>query len=705
MGNRGRRLWPPGSAVPWSTTTSSSTARRRRWCSQGVLPGGVAATGTLLALSTFGVGYVSRPIGGLLWGTWATGWAASGCWCPPCCDGPVHRAGRLPAQLREAGVAAPVLLVALRLLQGFSAGGEQAGANSTTWNTPRKTAGRTTQLHAQRHPGRPDRGHRGVPAIAALPAAELLSWGWRVPFWPSAVMVVVGHYIGRWLGETPVFEREVASGAVPRLPLVELFADHWADVLRVVVAALIASVSTIFTVYALSYAVNTVGLSKTPMLWVGVLANVAAGSRSRCGRSCREDRPEPLFIGGSLGCAVLIFAYLGAIAAGSYLLIFIIGIGCSASSTRDERGLAVVLRRDVHARVRLSGTPSAPRSASPSADSCPASPSRWPARERERGSAWPSSPRRCAWSTPSRSPPAGRPTGCPPRSSAGRSQPMCLPEQLPPGPPISRRAVLGAGIAGAAAAVAAPAAASAQPRHLVDLTHVWGPEFPVGTSTPAARSTEFTIERDGFYAQRWSFWEHTGTHVDAPGHFVEGGRLTPDLRPDELMFAPVAVIDVTVRAARDPDTQVRVDDLRRYERRHGRISFGALVVMNSGWWAKAGDPSAFRNADPSGTFHFPGFSAEAAEFCYGAPHPWARRRHAQYGRRRDTRLPGPPPRTRCRSVWPGKSREPVLSAAGRRTALRRRRPVRGWLRRPVPGARRGQLTVIFPVFCGKTGSL
>jgi MFS family permease len=93
------------------------------------------------------------------------------------------------------------------------------------------------------------------------------------------------------------------------------------------VAALIASVSTIFTVYALSYAVNTVGLSKTPMLWVGVLANVAAvisiplwaTLADRIGR-------KPLFIGGSLGCAVLIFAYLGAIAAGNYVLIFVVGI-------------------------------------------------------------------------------------------------------------------------------------------------------------------------------------------------------------------------------------------------------------------------------------------------------------------------------------------------------------------------------------------
>ena len=83
-----------------------------------------------------------------------------------------------------------------------------------------------------------------------------------------------------------------------------------------------------FEVYALSFVVYTVGLSKTPMLWVGELANVAAvisiplwaKFSDRVGR-------KRIFIAGSLGCAVLIFAYLGAISAGSYLWIFVVGIG------------------------------------------------------------------------------------------------------------------------------------------------------------------------------------------------------------------------------------------------------------------------------------------------------------------------------------------------------------------------------------------
>ena len=115
-----------------------------------------------------------------------------------------------------------------------------------------------------------------------------------------------------------------------------------------------------------------------------------------------------------------------------------------------------------------------------------------------------------------------------------------------------------------------------------------------------------TIEDDGYYMQQWTIIEHIGTHVDAPGHFTPGGRLSPELRPEELVVEAV-VIDIADRAARDPDTVVTVDDLRAFEHRHGRIPRNAAVLMYSGWAAKVGDAAA-------GTLHFPGFGAEACEW-------------------------------------------------------------------------------------------
>jgi kynurenine formamidase len=123
--------------------------------------------------------------------------------------------------------------------------------------------------------------------------------------------------------------------------------------------------------------------------------------------------------------------------------------------------------------------------------------------------------------------------------------------------------------------------------------------------------TLITIPSGGFYSQQWTFGEHSGTHMDAPGHFVEGGRLSPDITLEEL-FVPIAVVDISDSAEREPDTMVTVDDLRRYERRHGRIPKGALVCMDSGWAAKVDDPLAFKGGAAFPNYYFPGFSLDAA---------------------------------------------------------------------------------------------
>ena len=183
---------------------------------------------------------------------------------------------------------------------------------------------------------------------------------------------------------------------------------------------------------------------------------------------------------------------------------------------------------------------------------------------------------------------------------------------------LTRRATFaGAGATALAALLPTGAAAHgrsgwSKPRHQ-DLTHVFTAGFPVYTGNPPARTTLTTVEGDGFYKQQWTFDEHSGTHMDAPGHFIADGRLTPELEVEEL-FAPAAVIDISRRASRDPDAEVEVDDLRRYEHRHGRISRGAIVFMYSGWEERLPDPDAFKNADANGTYHFPGFGLEALEW-------------------------------------------------------------------------------------------
>ena len=199
---------------------------------------------------------------------------------------------------------------------------------------------------------------------------------------------------------------------------------------------------------------------------------------------------------------------------------------------------------------------------------------------------------------------------------------MCLPgtvdavrrqDRKANGTRLDRRTALLGGVA-AAAAVAFPAGARAvRPAkgRTQDLTHTFTAGFPVFTFDPPRRRTLVTIPAGGFYAQEWTFGEHSGTHMDAPGHFVSGGRLSPDITPQELIV-PIVVIDIAARAERDPDAMVTADDLIRFERRHGRIPEGSLVCMDSGWAAKVGDPIAFKGAPAFPGYHFPGFSLEAA---------------------------------------------------------------------------------------------
>jgi kynurenine formamidase len=184
-------------------------------------------------------------------------------------------------------------------------------------------------------------------------------------------------------------------------------------------------------------------------------------------------------------------------------------------------------------------------------------------------------------------------------------------------PRLDRRAALLLG-AGTALAAAMPGGVrAAGPRggkKAQDLTHLFRVGIPMFPGVPRpSRQTHVTVPVNGFYGQIWNFWEHTGTHLDVPAHFIVGGRTSPQLTLDELM-ARIAVVDISERAARNPDTVVTTDDLRRYERRHGRIKRGSLVAMNSGWDARASSEAAYRNTDSAGTMHFPGWSDDAIEW-------------------------------------------------------------------------------------------
>lgn len=148
---------------------------------------------------------------------------------------------------------------------------------------------------------------------------------------------------------------------------------------------------------------------------------------------------------------------------------------------------------------------------------------------------------------------------------------------------------------------------------VLDLTHTHSPAFPTWDGIPGvALERRASVATDGFDLHLWHLDEHTGTHIDAPRHVVDGGLTVAEI-PAAHLVLPIVVIDVRARAALDPDHALDVADLSAFEAAHGPIPPGACVALLSGWAEKVATAD-FRNADAAGVMHFPGFSLAAARF-------------------------------------------------------------------------------------------
>ncbi|MER6122475.1 MFS transporter [Streptomyces sp. NPDC001795] len=288
------------------------------------------ANATLLSLATFGVAYAARPVGALFLGHFGDrhGRKKIMVFTLILMGLSTFLIGCLPTRAQVGGLA-PVLLVLCRVLQGISAAGEQASASSMSLeHAPPHRRGFFTSFTLSGTQGGQLIATLVFIPVAALPEDQLLSWGWRVPFWLSVVVAAVGYVIRRRLAETPAFARQAATEGVVRLPLAVLLREHWADVLRVIAGALIASVSTIFTVWALAYATSdSVGMSRSSMLWVSALANlVALGAIPAWATLSDRIGRRPVYLVGAVGSAVMMFLYLWSISTGSYPLTLLLGI-------------------------------------------------------------------------------------------------------------------------------------------------------------------------------------------------------------------------------------------------------------------------------------------------------------------------------------------------------------------------------------------
>lgn len=149
---------------------------------------------------------------------------------------------------------------------------------------------------------------------------------------------------------------------------------------------------------------------------------------------------------------------------------------------------------------------------------------------------------------------------------------------------------------------------------IIDLSYAINDKLVAWPGDPKVfeAKTNGTVEKDGYFTR--SFWmlEHYGTHLDAPAHFPPG-KLTVEQIAPEKFFGAAVVLDVRAEAEKNADYQLSAADIGNWERRHGHIPAGAIILLRTGWASRWPDVQRYRNTDAKGAMHFPGFSAEAAK--------------------------------------------------------------------------------------------
>lgn len=276
-------------------------------------PSADPVTGTMAAFATYAVGFFARPVGGVLFGHYGDRFGRKSALIATLMivGFSTFLIGLLPTY-ETAGVLAPVLLVALRFVQGLGVGGEWAGAVlmvaergdprwlgfSASWVQTGAPVGLLLATAA-------------FGLVSTLPEDEFLAWGWRVPFLLGVVLTGVGLFLRLKVLESPLFVKVVEDRSLDRLPLLEVLRRHPRNVLLAMGARIAENgFYYFFTVFALSYCTQNLGLPRHVLL-NGVL--IAAGAHLIAtplfgALSDRVGR-RPVYLGGAVFLAAFAFPF------------------------------------------------------------------------------------------------------------------------------------------------------------------------------------------------------------------------------------------------------------------------------------------------------------------------------------------------------------------------------------------------------------
>ncbi|MDF3050638.1 MAG: major facilitator superfamily 1, partial [Pseudonocardia sp.] len=282
------------------------------------------------SFATFGVGYAARPLGAFVLGYWGDKHGRKNVLvlCMLLIGASTFLVALLPTY-DQVGIIAPIMLVVLRLVQGFAVGGEIAGASAMIIeHSPfgrRGFFGSFTLQGVQA--GQVFAAAIFLPLAWAMPPEAFQSWGWRIPFLLSVVVVIAGYIIRRRVDETPAFVEEADHGEIPQSPIASAFKESGGNMARVAVMALMNVIGTTVVTFGTAFATNPsygVGMSTTQYLLVSVCGNILAvivipfvGNLSdKIGR-------RPCLIVGSVGSAILGYPVLYFVGQGNFWMAFV----------------------------------------------------------------------------------------------------------------------------------------------------------------------------------------------------------------------------------------------------------------------------------------------------------------------------------------------------------------------------------------------
>ncbi|NCE84383.1 cyclase family protein [Pseudomonas sp. Q1] len=150
-------------------------------------------------------------------------------------------------------------------------------------------------------------------------------------------------------------------------------------------------------------------------------------------------------------------------------------------------------------------------------------------------------------------------------------------------------------------------------RKVISLSHPVSPRIPLWPGDPPVVFAEVAaLEKDGYFLRRFSMGEHSATHMNAPNSFYADAMGIDGYQPEDLV-RPAVVVDVRSKTQGNPDYAVSPQDIEEWERQHGPIEPGSVVLMYTGWQHLWHDPVAFFGLDAQGS-HFPGIGEAAIGF-------------------------------------------------------------------------------------------